>query len=396
MPVGSIDAFAASLRRLLTECSRRQGRRITLDMLAEAIGVDVGTVGRWGRGKHRPQRRHIDALCEFLGVAPAELGCDVADLPPRPATTSARRGGRLQADLRAVEAAIVACRHLDGAGQTRDARAVVLDHAARLHRLSRNAHSEILQKRIALDAAQLYQLAGWLSFDTSDYQSSRRYNQRARRAVQEASSPSFHAWILSGNVSYIEAHLGKIGDALDSAYAAQMHAMRSNNQRSVAYALTISALVHASARDQSASRSALKEAEAAYARARREDDPEWIAWFDDSEMLGHRGACMLLLDDPHHAIEALRDGIAVRGDDFVRSRALDLLDLAFAHAHPRLKEFDVACLYASDALAIAHNMSSVRTVRRLQEFAHAMTRWMKVPAVHEFNEHFQAFLLSRA
>jgi hypothetical protein len=180
------------------------------------------------------------------------------------------------------------------------------------------------------------QLVGWLSFDISDHQATRRYNRRARHAAHEAGNLELHAWILSGNVSYVEAHLGNIADALDAAHAAQMYALRSGNDRSVADAHTISALAHARAGDESASCRALTEAETIFAQADNDHDPAWISWFDHSELAGHRGACLLLLDRPDDAISSLHDGIAARCGAFVRSRALDLLDLACAHAHPNL------------------------------------------------------------
>jgi transcriptional regulator with XRE-family HTH domain len=395
-PHPASDGFPAFLRALLAELSRRRGHRITLDVLAEAVGVDSGTVGRWVRGTHRPQQRHADALCEFFRVPRRELGLAVADPAPPPDAAGPSRDARLDAGLDAVEDAIAACRRLDGAGHTRDARAMALGGVARLHGLSRTAHSDVRQRRIALDAAQLYQLAGWLSFDMSDHQATRRYNRRARQAVHEAGSPQLHAWILSGNVSYVEAHLGNVADALDAAYAAQMHAQRSGNDRLVAYAHTISALVHARARDEPASCAALAEAEAVFARAGDDDDPAWITWFDHSELMGHRGTCWLLLGRPAQAISALHHGIAARRGAFVRSRALDLLDLACAHAHPRLGEVDAACRHAADALDLIRGMSSARTLQRLRDFGQSIAPWRDVREVRELSERLQSFLVSVA
>ncbi len=388
LPPLASGGFPAHLRALLAENSGNRGRRITLELLAEAVGVDPGTVGRWVRGTHRPQHRHIDALCGFFQVQRQELGLTVADPAPRPRAARASR----EASLSAVEESIETCRRLDGAGRTSEARALMLGHLARLHRFSRTAHPGVLQRRIALDAAQTYQLAGWLSFDLGDHQATRRYNQRARRAARDAARPELHAWILSGNVSYVEGHLGNIADALDAAYAAQMHALRSGNNRSLAYAHTIAALAHARAGDEPASCAALTQAERVFASADSDQDPAWSSGFDRSELVGHRGTCWLLLDRPGEAISALHEGIAARRGAFVRSRALDLLDLACAHAHRRLGEVDVACGYATDALALIPSMSSIRTLQRLQEFGQAIIAWKEVRAVQEFDERLRSAL----
>lgn len=103
-----------------------EGRGLTQAEVAEAIGVTVGTVGRWVRGKGAPSPRLFAALVEQLGLPRSEM---LAPLAPNADLAALRtRAGLRQEDVAerlGVQASDVSEMEL-GAGRMRDEWAVTL------------------------------------------------------------------------------------------------------------------------------------------------------------------------------------------------------------------------------------------------------------------------------
>ena len=41
--------------------------------LAQRMGVSVVTVSNWVKGKSTPNKKHLEKLCEILGVTPKDI-----------------------------------------------------------------------------------------------------------------------------------------------------------------------------------------------------------------------------------------------------------------------------------------------------------------------------------
>lgn len=72
-------------------------RGFTHEALAEQVGVDVGTVGRWIRGEHQIRQRNLAKLASALDVELHEL------ISPTPQPTSPGSGGGAERDLRTID-----------------------------------------------------------------------------------------------------------------------------------------------------------------------------------------------------------------------------------------------------------------------------------------------------
>src|SRR3712207_4439423 len=72
------DAVATYLRQRLDEMG------ITSAALARELGVSKNTVTNWTKGKHRPHRKHAEAMAVALATSPEAFLSGPEDRPPHP------------------------------------------------------------------------------------------------------------------------------------------------------------------------------------------------------------------------------------------------------------------------------------------------------------------------
>lgn len=77
-----------------------------------------------------------------------------------------------------------------------------------------------------VSAAELYQLAGWMAYDTGQAEAGRRYLRHALRISQDAGNDALSAEMFAG-MSHHAAFHGAPDDAVDLALAARQLAKRS-------------------------------------------------------------------------------------------------------------------------------------------------------------------------
>jgi tetratricopeptide (TPR) repeat protein len=117
-----------------------------------------------------------------------------------------------------------------------------------------------------------------------------------------------------------------------------------------------------------------------------DDDPEWIRYVSEIEIVAQRGACYLDLERPDDAITAITEAIAL-----VQATAPgDTRDLAhyktrLAAAYLLLNEPEQAVSVASEAHSLAARIGSARVSERFTELVARMEPF-DVPEVHAFLE----------
>lgn len=119
------------------------------------------------------------------------------------------------------------------------------------------------------------------------------------------------------------------------------------------------------------------------------DDPDWVNWIDEAEILGARASSHRDLHQPDRAADAFARADALGDPAHVRTRALYLARRADAQLDQH--ETEQACATASEALELTESISSRRTAAPLL----AVARRLKsdpTPAARDFREHAAAVL----
>jgi hypothetical protein len=117
--------------------------------------------------------------------------------------------------------------------------------------------------------------------------------------------------------------------------------------------------------DAKACMHALSESMREFERATPEDDPEWIRYFNESELSAEFGHCMRDLGRSSDAIQHAGSGLAASGE-FVRSDFF--VSIVLADAHVKAGDIEQACNITLRALAAGDQIRSARCVSYLREF----------------------------
>jgi hypothetical protein len=112
---------------------------------------------------------------------------------------------------------------------------------------------------------------------------------------------------------------------------------------------------------------ALAEAVREFERRNPEDDPDWIRYFDESELSAEFGHCLRDLGRATDAAQyASRSLMAVDATTFMRSDFF--VTMVLADAHLAAGELEQACSVALKALTAGEQIRSARCVNYLREF----------------------------
>ena len=416
-PPNPVDPTSSPRARLGAELRRlREVNRLSLEALARLVRSSPSHLSDVEHGKKLPSVVLVERLERVFGTDGAltahfpgavleqtvqrheqqarrsgspldKLGRPV-DARERLARAVARPRRVDEAAVQCVEATIGWYRRLDATIGPEDVVDTVLSELGLVERLLDGPPPDTLRPRLVSAAGELYQLAGWLSFDLQDYDGARAYYERARRAAHEAGNAALSAYVLGSNMSYMETYAGNLRDGLDLAYAAQGWAARSTNATTRAYVYTVTARAHARAGDEEACRSALDQAKVAMQDSRPDEDPPWLYVFDHSALVGHRGTCFLQLHRPQDALVAIGQEVETYSTALVRNHALALTDLATSYRE--LGEIEEACRHAVAALRLVSGSSSARSLQHLRDFHAGLGRWKDTNAVRHFSEQLRA------
>lgn len=99
------------------------------------------------------------------------------------------------------------------------------------------------------------------------------------------------------------------------------------------------------------------------------DLPEWLKFFDESELLAAVGVTWAELGEWGKAVPALRRSLRQRGDDYALARSFDLAELATCHL--RSGDIDEGVRVATRSLELVVQLNSRRARDRLDPLEHA-------------------------
>ncbi|MFE5794833.1 hypothetical protein ACFQ8C_19970 [Streptomyces sp. NPDC056503] len=231
-------------------------------------------------------------------------------------------------------------------------------------------------KRLFTVAAELAELAGWMSYDVGLQPTAQKYFVLALHAAKEAGDKPLGSYILS-SMSRQMIHLGRPDDALELIHLAQYGSRDCATPRTQAMLYAMEARAYANMGQPSKCKRAVRMAEDTFADAAFEGGPEpdWIRFFTEAELNGenshsYRDLAYVAGRSPSYASLAepvMERAVELFGKDpdHQRSYALNLIGMATVHLLKREPEQSV--VLAEKALGVARSIRSERVNNRLRK-----------------------------
>ena len=231
--------------------------------------------------------------------------------------------------------------------------------------------------RLCTAVADLYNLAGWTSFDANRPQAALEAFAQALDLAVEAGNHDLQA-----NIRYRAGRLLLHYDAVDPALAefarGREAALLAHSRLAQAILSANQAWAYAKKADIAAALACLHRARTEFADAAGAEPSPWAAFFgptDLAAMIGTVHGELAQVVDVRHGrdgIPALVGAIAGYGPEMARSRSLTLIWLATVHALDG--DLDVAAEAGREALELAGALRSPRTRQRLRTLSAAARR----------------------
>lgn len=231
-------------------------------------------------------------------------------------------------------------------------------------------------KRLFRCAAELAELAGWMSYDVGLQPTAQKYFVLALHASKEAGDKPLGSYVLS-SMSRQMIHLGRPDDALELIHLAQYGSRDCATARTQAMLYAMEARAYANMGQPSKCKRAVRMAEDTFLDAGidGEPEPDWIRFFSEAELNGenshsYRDLAYVAGRSPTYASLAepvMQRAVELFGEDdeHQRSYALNLVGLATVHLLKR--EPEQSTVLAEKALRVARKVRSERVNTRLRK-----------------------------
>ncbi|MFH0519145.1 hypothetical protein ACHBTE_18490 [Streptomyces sp. M41] len=295
---------------------------------------------------------------------------------PTPVPSSRARGRLSKPELDLLESTTVMFRQWDaqcGGGLRRKA---VVGQLHEVTDLLQEPHPEATTRKLFKVAAELAELAGWMSYDVGLQPTAQKYFVLALHAAKEAGDRPLGSYVLS-SMSRQMIHLGRPDDALELIHLAQYGSRDCASPRTQSMLYAMEARAYANMGQPGKCKRAVRMAEDTFAEADEwdEPDPDWIRFFSEAELYGEnshsfRDLAYVAGRSPTYASLAeplMQQAVDLFAKDaeHQRSYALNLIGMATVHLLRR--EPGQSAVYAEQAMHIAKKVRSERVNTRIRK-----------------------------
>lgn len=333
-------------------------------------------------------RADLNGYEPLLAAEPAEPAWNEASLrwlvAPEPGFPTNPSEGRVRvglADVATIKATSDMFAQLDDRFGGDHARHAVIQYLSRdVAPILTGQYTEAVGRVLFSAVAEATLLAGWMSYDACHHGLAQRYFLQALRLAQDANDRRLAGSILSA-MSHQATFLGRYTQAATLARAALMgiSAVATPTLRAQFHAMEARALARTG--DCKATEHALVAATNALDSKNNDDEPEWISYFDTTELAAEAAHCFRDVNSARQAVanaENAMSGNHVRSDFFAT--------MVLADAHLRAGEPEEACRVALDALDLGEQLKSARCVSYLAEFRAHLSRTGNSSTVRDFED----------
>lgn len=344
----------------------------------------VDTITALLRGDVERRRFLLDIAYAVAGYSAASMRWLTLPEPEQPASSGRRKVGA--ADIDALRSMTAAFRDLDnrvGGGRVRHT--VVQYLHSDVAPLLRASYSGAVGRRLFAAAAELTKLAGWMAYDDEKHGLAQRYLIQSLRMARTAGDPALGAEILAA-MSHQATYVGRPGDAVDLARAAQIGARRAGIPALESECHLVEAHGHAARSDPAACSAALTAAEKAFEQVAG-TPPPWLRYFDEAYLSAKFAHCFRELSDARRTGDYAERSLRM-SDGYQRGRAFNLCLLASSRASGEPLE---AVRVGEQAMAVAEGLSSRRSLSYLRDLQHRLGPHDQMPVVADFRQRVAAF-----
>lgn len=300
----------------------------------------------------------------------------------RPVPSSRARGRLSRPELDLLESTTVMFRQWDaqcGGGLRRKA---VVGQLHEVTDLLQEPQPESTTRRLFKVAAELAELAGWMSYDVGLQPTAQKYFVLALHAAKEAGDRPLGSYILS-SMSRQMIHLARPDDALELIHLAQYGSRDCASPRTQSMLYAMEARAYANMGQPGKCKRAVRMAEDTFSESDEwdEPDPDWIRFFSEAELYGenshsYRDLAYVAGRSPTYA--SLAEPVMQQAVDLFakdgehqRSYALNLIGMATVHLLRREPEQGV--VYAEHAMQVA-KVRSERVNTRIRKTVYTAVR----------------------
>ncbi|MFF3845648.1 sporulation protein [Streptomyces sp. NPDC002328] len=232
-------------------------------------------------------------------------------------------------------------------------------------------------------AAEVSQLLAWTAYDTGNHRLAHRYLTSTLRLSQVIDDRMFGARIL-GNLSHQANYLGNHTQAIQLARAAVEGAKGRATPRAMANYSAMEARALSNAGDRIGATRAMNEAARHFEQADTAEDPAWLAYFDEAELMGELCHCFRDLKMRREAVEQAQR--AVDSTDPKYARTLGFCRMVLAQSQLLNGELEAAVTTASLAVEGGDSLQSSRFQRYVTDFQRDISAHAASLTVATFNE----------
>ncbi len=258
--------------------------------------------------------------------------------------------------------------------------------------LDRALYDEQTGHTLHVALGELGQLCGWAAYDAGQHALAQRYYVAALRATHSAEDRPLGAHVLS-LMAEQAARQGQPAEAVTLIQTALAGTRGRQTPSLLAELYTGQAYAFATLGDASGCTAALSQARTQIERLTPAAEPSWLYWVNPATMTSDVGSALRQLGHAEQAAVVLENGIAMFDDSLPRGRAGYLTALADVLARPgKQRDLDAAANRGMEAIQLAENLDSPRSVGLIRNLCHQLTSHAQVPAVGDFVERARVFL----
>jgi hypothetical protein len=245
------------------------------------------------------------------------------------------------------------------------------------------SYSEEVGVALFSAAAEIAEVLGWTAYDIGNHALAHRYFLSGLRLTQVIDDRLLGATILV-NMSHQANYLGHTARAAQLARAAIEGGRTQATPRAKAIFAAHEARALSSAQDFVGASRAMNEAERYFERADTAEDPEYLAYVDEAEIIGELCHCFRDLKRPAESLRFAEQAVAQTDPQYART--LGFCRMVLAQSRLLNDDLEGAVSTADLAVEEGESLQSARFLRYVGDFQQEIIGFSGTPTVTRFNE----------